>query len=654
LKKYCSSAPLTYIIDYSLNHLENPRFLEAVKQSRPHLLHVGTADLVFQSMLGPFKLKGSYSRYELLKPDAVPSEERRVREYVRTIRESGVETVIPYICSIFIFGDHEKRTGFWEFYDNWENYPGLPEKPARDPVEWTYVRRMERDIQVYEPCVNDPDWRSWLRLVALKAAELGYNGVFVDVNATRCGCDRCRKLFYRYLVKRYGQEKVAELFGFTSPGNTRLGGKDEGLLTLETNMFRAWSFASLFSEIREACKGLVLPNCWPMSTIDALARRRGNGHDPEIWASSVEWLMFEEFQSPGTYCPCGQIVNDHVLQYKYALAVGVRPAVLVYMASDEVSCRLSNAEALAGGGGAFVQPGVQGHGAIRTVRRFVEEHRGLLEGLREYGEVALAFLTDQHMRGNVDHLVQAYHLRRYLSDRHYAYSIVARDQLRLDILSKFKAVILPEAKYLGEEKAEALMRYVEQGGLLVTTGETGRYDYFGRRLEAPLLQEGRYGKGRIVNARFKELVPVREFELFLLKEAEYIDKKAVMEKCREAHEVGLCRPKGGDRLAQLLGEAGVKPLLKNAPAQLRVNVFIGDEAMVAHLVNYSLDVAERRLTSVENVSLRLPVNRGVEARAYGFEESFSLDLRRHSGFAEIRIPEIRDYLMVVVHLRYPA
>jgi hypothetical protein len=84
----------------------------------------------------------------------------RLQGYVRSLHEAGVDTVIPYIRDVLVFGDHIKRTGFWEFYDRWDDYErfGFGKRPAADPVEWMQKERRnvfpEKDLYVYEPCIN--------------------------------------------------------------------------------------------------------------------------------------------------------------------------------------------------------------------------------------------------------------------------------------------------------------------------------------------------------------------------------------------------------------------------------------------------------------------------------------------------------------------
>jgi hypothetical protein len=637
--------------------------MEVISKDPPDLVHVGYWDVVFKSWLGPMIFKGQPHQYELLDPEQIVREENKIRKYLESLRNVGVEMIIPYINSVYIFGEHEKRKGFWQFYDNWNKYYsfGLPKKPEKDPIKWTYNRFLSgcRRFIINETCIFEQEWKEYLKFITRHATSLGYNGVFVDVNDTRCNCERCRVLFYQYLCKKYGVHKVGDLFGFTDPETTRLGvrvnGRDEGLLTLETNLFRAEGFASLFKEIREeiGASHIVIPNSWPMSTISALFARRGNGHDPEVWASAVEWVMFEESLRPGIFCSCGQLVYDNILQYKYALAIGIKPVVLNYMAQDEASCKLANFEVLAGGGGAFVQPGIQAYSVVTKLRHFVKRHGELLESLQEKADVALVFLKDQHIRGNLDHLVQVYHIRRYLSDQHYAFSLLVGNHVNAYTLSRFKAIIMPQAKYISMDKVKDLLEYVKQGGLLITTDETGKFDEKGCVASPPadLLQQNlKYGKGRIVNIQFKELIPTRDFELFMLSEKEANDWSVVLAKCKEAHETGLDIPRGSNRLKGLLESASVMPILEQAPLTLRVNIFSMNNLITIHLINYTLPAyANGDFIPVKNLMLQLEVKRPIrKIEALSLEKRFKPYSIYNKGLLKVRVPEIRDYLLLAL------
>ena len=124
----------------------------------------------------------------------------------------GVPLLMPYSSYHTIAGDHEKRKGFWGFFDHWEDYQKwLGPKPAEDPFHWLMVDKEGKFVpgacggyspKYYAPllryrvCPKHPEWRKFqIRLTEL-IAEVEYDGVFVDnanVRGQICFCKYCRE-----------------------------------------------------------------------------------------------------------------------------------------------------------------------------------------------------------------------------------------------------------------------------------------------------------------------------------------------------------------------------------------------------------------------------------------------------------------------------
>jgi len=225
-------APLTYVIEYGYDYVNNPAFLRKVAEAPPQWLHVGH-DVPFKSgsgpRLAPEPFKGKFTdRYALLPPAGVRQYFDELRQFVAALHRAGARTIIPYICNQTMGGDPERRAGFWQFYDRWEDYRdfGLPPRPEEDPLQW-----LQRDPQGnisfnyprahptfapgfrWAPCPNNPHWSRYLEFVAGRIAECGYDGVFVDNNILHCYCRWCRREFVRYLGSRYSTQALRRAFG---------------------------------------------------------------------------------------------------------------------------------------------------------------------------------------------------------------------------------------------------------------------------------------------------------------------------------------------------------------------------------------------------------------------------------------------------------
>lgn len=80
------TSPFTYVLDYGPRHVSNPE-------------QILTID-------------------DLKKGPRITA----MRDLASGMREAGVRWVMPYICAMTINGDHETRTGFWDFF---ETHPQL-------------------------------------------------------------------------------------------------------------------------------------------------------------------------------------------------------------------------------------------------------------------------------------------------------------------------------------------------------------------------------------------------------------------------------------------------------------------------------------------------------------------------------------------------
>jgi len=213
-----TSVPFTYCIDY-VDHPEKKSFLNALRASPPDLYHIGY-HIPFKGGLGPTYGHELFTN-DILSPREIPREVERIQEILRKMRATGVERIIPYVYTMAFFGHPERRTGFFHFYDRWDEYRsfGLGPKPAADPSLWCQIEGPHQlgggppDTFHYWPCINHPGWTDYLNLVVRQLAALPYNGMFFDVNTLYCYCPYCQEKFDIYLLDKYGREGLREIFG---------------------------------------------------------------------------------------------------------------------------------------------------------------------------------------------------------------------------------------------------------------------------------------------------------------------------------------------------------------------------------------------------------------------------------------------------------
>jgi len=660
-----TSVPYTYCIAY-LPDPDKPTFLSALKASPPDLFHLGY-HIPFKGALGPTYGHQLFSD-DILPPDHIPREVERIQRLVRDMRAAGVRRLIPYVYTMAFFGNPDRRTGFFRFYDHWDEYKafGLGPKPAADPMLWSQEPGPQPlgggppDVWHYHPCINHPAWREYLDLVVRQLADVGYDGMFFDVNTLECSCPHCQEKFDIYLLKKYGRAGLREAFGTDDHrrldlstiyrdfeetilgtfkthlgdiwnernlskvlgaqrptdvtleedwrllrcymqgsaaefppaegfadylvkrfgGNTVDGVADKArrdfvqtilrrcfhefledrklaalleakfgspdirrrcrskardmLLWVETQRFWCDSMASLFGHLKNvgraafAARGrqddfYTVANLGSMANVDALNKRRVDGIDLVRWAPTADMQMFEEMPQPGMLE--SGVIFSNVFAFRWAMGAGTRAGTLLYKVSTDRAADLAHAEVAAGGGGAFIQPGLDGPESRRRWKQFFTDHAELWDGGTSWARVGLLFWSDQVFYEWPEHLAMAHRLVRVLAETQVPFDIVTEENP--GDLRSYELVIAPMLRYLDDARIERLLEYVRRGGRLVVIEPFGTEDTWARTRSAdPLgkvirsggdLQSAPYGAGRLLRLG-PQAAPARRSDLWCLME----------------------------------------------------------------------------------------------------------------------------------------
>jgi len=679
-----TAVPFTYNIDYSANHVGNESYIKMIADAPPALLHVGH-DVPFKSMYGPSDQFDCWSRRMLTTQEA----QDRIgvlRDYVSQLHNAGARLVIPYVCSMFIFGDVKKRTGFWWFYDNWEKYQefGFGSKPKRDPITWCYGKPRPLNVKefdagyVYEPCMNDPDWRRFLRATIAHIAKVGYDGVFSDVNATRCPKACCRRLFSSYLEARYTRKQIRELFGFRSPKDVRMGREGEGLLWVETVRFRGERAASLFAELRNEGRKFrdtffVLPNLSPFQHVDGVWRRVGCSHVFASWARECPVIMYEEMHQPGLLAE--GVVSNFIFQFKYAFAHTGRAGTLLYHAQDPCGVHIGIAEAAAGGGGCLIQGHYPSPEVRRKFRAYFSRHPELFADMLPYSFVGLVFFYEQLAWGTRSHLESAFRIAEELMAKHVLFDLIVERNLRLDDLRRYRAIVACDLENLSDAQANDLLEYVKQGGTLVAIGQFGKSDDRGTQrpktiLEqipaaswsevSPGVRQAEYGKGKCIKSGdLGQILSPSPFELFMYTEDEVNDINKVFEligKSRKQPQQER-RRKLVDQVRKAAGEVAIS----DCEETLRFNAYTRTQGdvmlLMLHAVNYNLPIRARGqsgpVVPAAHIPVKLPLPDGWKAEKIRIcsppdEGMVELPFKQRAAVLSFEIPKVDKYSLVEI------
>ncbi|MEW6355446.1 MAG: alpha-amylase family protein [Planctomycetota bacterium] len=537
-EQHLTMPPFTYVLDYGSEHINLPEYIEHYAKFPPTLLHLGK-DVPFTHNWGPIQALGGenqaygknkpYAKEDYIRrlsPDEVKQRIADLTKLTADLHKIGVKWVTSYICSMTIGGHAEKRTGFWEFYDHWDEYRqfGLGDRPPTDPIEWMQ-RNPDGSLKFfytftgpfyppYEPniryaaCHNNPDWRYWLEKVTENVAKCGMDGVFVDnAGSLQCYCPVCKKKWRDWIAKRYTEAERKELFGTAEPemGDRR----GYGLFYAETRRFWNSCIAEHLAAIGKAGERItgkpfiVFPN--------------GGEQRPEnimLAFPETDLIMFERSVGPQGTNP-GMVLwkvtdeitmkkfNDNIFENKFVqcLRRKVRPIMLTrpgwggppdvrkMLEMTPASAQLGCAEtaAFGGGGGFLIRP--QDEECLKRYRDFFEQHAALYDGLESFAEVGLAVFPEEKYFGNSGHITQIRKATHHLLDGHILFDYVIQDQFTVGNLKKYKVVILAETRCLSDANVAALKEYVESGGKAIVIGKLPELDEKGLKRETPALKD---------------------------------------------------------------------------------------------------------------------------------------------------------------------
>jgi hypothetical protein len=105
-KPSTTTDPVTYIIDYTVNHLDNPGYLKTLTGAPPQFLHVGQ-DTPFAGASGPVVVAKelTYVGLDLLTPKQLRARTRSIKKFVASVHAAGVEKGLP----LHLQSNHRRR-----------------------------------------------------------------------------------------------------------------------------------------------------------------------------------------------------------------------------------------------------------------------------------------------------------------------------------------------------------------------------------------------------------------------------------------------------------------------------------------------------------------------------------------------------------------
>ncbi len=592
---------------YPLNEGYQARFLEALREAPPDVLIVGK-EAPFTHSMGPIAsyggenqvfptLDGKDARYRLT-PEALRQRIAAIQKFTADAHDAGAKRIAPYVSLITMFGDPEKRNGFWEFYDHWQDYEKefeLGPRPATDPSEWCQ-RDAEGKVYFkwgpkkphyapftrYTVCASNPDWKQWCRIFTRWIARCGYDGLWID-NAVeqRCYCRHC-------------QELAAALGAPLKPPNPKAGDAEKMMNVRAAQAAWLQAHLRLWDELRGEGEKIrpgfrIYVNYIELPDNPVVTDHVELCMIEHCWLG-VARLLWPGGLWPGAYpaMPNLNVLNnrtqpspeprgfDNVWAHQLSFAMrGGRGVHWLYGApakssepafehnADTALLALAEAAAFGGGNAASIVTGdpysrpEANTGATAARRRFfgdfVPKHRALYEGLRPAGDVAVLVFPNQ-----------------------------------------------PAAWMINAQKVHEALLW---SGVLCAVIDGGRTDEKTLRSFRHVLAPGRptlpdwMSKLDIV----RDDDPITEEECRAVAQA-YQNKKP-MPPLRESAMVRFCREKPAAEAAVLGLQAG----------KAQAALWTGEGRLVLHVVNYAVPIGrgnEGKVAPLRNIQVRLRLPAG--------------------------------------------
>ncbi len=488
-----TAPPFAYLIDYAADHVGNEAYLAWLKQVAPDLLHLGK-DVPMSHNWGPIAGWGGENQYtggagreaylRRLSPDEVQARLESIRDFTARAHAAGVDKIMPYVCGMTIGGDPERRLGFWDFYDHWDDYAArfkLGPKPA-DPSTW--LQRLpdgkplfiyQRDTSSYAPsfrwatCMNNPGWRQWMAAVVRLAAEAGHDGVFPDNSYCRCYCEHCRAAFARFAAAR-GRPQATMV--------TETEGGYDWYLTQEfwIDSIARW-LEDMRAEGRKVRPGFgIFPNFGTLPGYQRLATacdyQMGEGAFFGFSRGGFGQIWFH----PGPGEERRRIVEDifvtrlldNIFELRYTAAAGGRPGyvVLTRGSAGDAAISLSWAETAAFGSGAALYGRRDASTELyQRWRAFLKRHRALYVGLKAHVRVGLAFWPKQAFHENFAHVAAVRDLAKALDAAHFVHRMVTEEEVEAGAFADVELLLVPRLDYLSAAAAGQLREFAAKGKL---------------------------------------------------------------------------------------------------------------------------------------------------------------------------------------------
>jgi len=449
----------------------------------------------------------------------------RVKPYIDYLHARGIKYIAYYAF------DHIEHP------EAYSRVPDLVEKGTVINLDGRKVGNYMGE-GFYQHTINRPFYRDFLIEAAKRAIDAGADGVCYDVAfANRFSFDPdSMEGFRAFLAQKYSPVYLKEQYGIEDIATFDYGQylRDRGYDAAGLFDDVMWArFPPLWDEWELYLRGVEKQFFERLHTELTNYARENYGREFYITAnrywSFEQWLAADalSFLSGETFIDDAPYPGQRLVpMFKAALSRGKRfwswnsPRFDIDEPGTFDLTKLFIAETYASGG---IGAGIWREGWSAEQREvfrdniapyylFPQAHPELFNEVREAGEVAVLYSLPTFRQISSEAQAAFRGACYLLSDAHFTFDVVfagdndwVADDLKLEDIAGYRAVLLPDTRYLTDNQVRVLLDYAAAGGILIGMGQIGNYDEEGLPAERPdweaLFGDGvrDYGDGKVIS-----------------------------------------------------------------------------------------------------------------------------------------------------------
>ena len=438
---------------------------------------------------------------------------KSARAQVKAAHDAGIQ-VVSYVAYHPFYGDADKRTGLFDFYDKrWDEYKDYLGPRPPDPIEWTKRDSAGKPMPFtyatsrgYYICPNNPHWLRYLDGVLHMFADCGVDGIRYDGPIGPCWCEYCQRAFRKWLQKTYTPKELAEHFGVKDIAAVRAPTKRSDPLQVPWKRYGMFRQGETVAETGAAVRRHN-PNFIMSYNYCIWGGHVAGSSRNEYLAAASDYALIEGNFNATAHSENGR-KHSASADCKYLLASGDgKPVDMHYymypcartrareiarwpraeVEGNAVFWRAAIAEGMAGGCPYPIMCGRAHPNARQAVIDYCDffyRARPYLADAKTYANVTILASISQTCASQPTYPLS---VSRFLADRHIPHTMIVERDLTPKRLAQYDVLLLPEARVLSAAQAKVIAEFVTGGKGLVVFGPAGSRSRFKKPLPASSL-----------------------------------------------------------------------------------------------------------------------------------------------------------------------